>query len=253
MKSSKHGIKNPLEYLSSSFLDRPIDFADEGGQIQPSRYFSGKEASPFFGIAYSLNKKILIKFERDTTAQDIFIEYEPPSSDYSFGMDYSINDNFSIGLSHERGAYSSVRFIYKNNPTKSIKKYKYTKASNIRNDDTKYQKFIKNLENNNIGTNKILENSSSIGIELTQYQHSDIEIAEEIGKSSAIDSGITKEIKKDLRTANLIAVKEYSAKFENSAELIYEREKQRTFNSNTSIKFRPFLASRESFLREHYY
>ena len=35
----------------------------------------------------------------------------PPSSDYSFGMDYSINDNFSIGLSHERGAYSSVRFI----------------------------------------------------------------------------------------------------------------------------------------------
>ena len=249
MNSSKHGIKNPLKYFNDSFLNRPSSTADQGGQFQPSRYFSGKKTSPFFGAAYSLNKKILIKLERDTTAQDALIEYEQPSSEYSFGIDYAINDNFSIGLSHERGAYSSIKFIYKNNPTKSIKKYKYKKASNIRNEDSKYQKFIKNLKNNNIGVNKILENRNSIGVELTQYEHSDIEIIEEIIKSSAIDSGITKDIKKDLRTANLIALKEYSTEFEDTAELIYERKKKRNFNSNTSIKFRPFLASRESFLK----
>jgi len=249
MNSSKHGIKNPLEYLSNSFLDRPIDFADEGGQFQPSRYFSGKEVSPFFGIAYSLNKKTLIKFERDTTAQDSLIKYEQPSSEYSFGIDYAINDNFSIGLSHERGAYSSVKFMYKKNATKSIKKYKYQRANSLRNNDTKYQKFIKNVENNNIGVNKILENKNLIGVELTQYQHSNIEIIEEIIQSSAIDSGITKGIKKDLRTANLIAIKEYSTEFEDTAKLIYEKKQQSTFNSNTSIKFRPFLASRESFFK----
>ena len=249
LNTPKHGVKNPLKYLNNSFLDRPTSYADQGGQFQPSRYFSGEETSPFFGVAYSLNKKILIKLERDTTAQDALIEYEQPSSEYSFGIDYAINDNFSIGLSHERGAYSSIKFLYKNNTTKAIKKYKYKKATSIRNNDTKYQKFIKNLENNNIGINKILENKNLIGVELTQYQHSNIETIEEIIKSSAIDSGITKDIKKDLRTANLIAIKEYSAEFEDTAELIYEREKKSTFNSNTSIKFRPFLASRESFFK----
>ena len=60
MNSSKHSIKNPLGYLSDRFLDRPTNTADRGGQFQPSRYFSGQEASPFFGMAYSLNKKILV-------------------------------------------------------------------------------------------------------------------------------------------------------------------------------------------------
>jgi hypothetical protein len=111
LNSSKHGIKNPLGYLSDGFLDRPTNFADKGGQFQSSRYFSGQKASPFFGIAYILNEKILIKVERDTTAQDARIEYKQPSSDYSFGIDYAISDNFSFGFSHERGAYSSLKFI----------------------------------------------------------------------------------------------------------------------------------------------
>ena len=173
MNSSKHGFKNPLGYISDNFFDRPSQTEDEGGQFQSSRYFSGQEASPFFGIAYSLNKKILMKFERDTTAQDAKIKFDKqPSSEYSLGIDYAINDNFSIGLSHERGAYSSVRFIYKNNPTASVKKYKYKKAPNNE-DGSKYSKFIKNLKENGIGVNKISETNSSIGVELTQFFHSD--------------------------------------------------------------------------------
>jgi hypothetical protein len=248
MNSSKHGIKNPLGYLSDRFLDRPTNTEDKGGQFQPDRYFSGQEASPFFGIAYSLNEKILMKVERDTTAQDARIKYKQPSSDYSIGIDYAISDNFSIGLSHERGAYSSVKFLYKSNPKSSVKKYKYQKAADNEDGD-KYSKFIKNLEENGIGVNKISETTSSIGVELTQFVHPNIGLIEEIISSAAMDAGINKNIKKDLKIADLKAVSEIDSKFIKNSDLIYERKKTKSFNTSTGIKFRPFLASREEFFK----
>ena len=248
LNSSKHGIKNPLGYVNDSFLDRPKESADKGGQFQSSRYFSGREASPFFGIAYSLNNKILFKVERDTTAQDARIEYKRPSSDYSFGIDYAISDNFSIGLSHERGAYSSVKFVYKSNPKSSVKKYKYQKAADNEDGD-KYSKFIKNLEENGIGVNKISETTSSIGVELTQFVHPNIGLIEEIISSAAMDAGINKNIKKDLKIADLNAVSEIDSEFIKNSDLIYERKKTKSFNTSTGLKFRPFLASREEFFK----
>ena len=248
MNSSQYALKNPLGYLNDRFLDRPSELADKGGQFQPSRYFSGQEASPFFGIAYSLNEKILVKLERDTTAQDASIEYKQPLSEYSFGIDYAISDFFSIGFSHERGAYSSIKFIYKNNPKSSEKKYKYKKASENE-DDNKYSKFIKNLNKNDIGVNKIIETTSSIGVELTQFVHPNIELIEEIISSAAVDAGINKNIKKDLKISNLNAISEIDDNFERNSELIYERKKAKSFNTSTGIKFRPFLASREEFFK----
>ncbi|MDB2451296.1 YjbH domain-containing protein [Gammaproteobacteria bacterium] len=248
MNSSKHGIKNPLGYLSDRFLDRPTNTEDKGGQFQPGRYFSGQEASPFFGIAYSLNEKILMKVERDTTDQDARIKYKQPSSDYSFGIDYAISDNFSIGLSHERGAYSSVKFVYKSNPKSSVKKYKYQKAADNEDGD-KYSKFIKNLEENGIGVNKISETTSSIGVELTQFVHPNIGLIEEIISSAAMDAGINKNIKKDLKIADLNAVSEIDSEFIKNSDLIYERKKTKSFNTSTGLKFRPFLASREEFFK----
>ena len=248
MNTSKHSIKNPLGYLSDRFLDRPTDTADIGGQFQPSRYFSGQKVSPFFGIAYSLNKNILIKIERDTTAQDEFIKYEKPKSDYSFGVDYAVNNNFSIGWSHERGSYSSIKIIYKNNPKSSVKKYKYKKVSDELSDN-KYSSFIKNLEENGIGVNRISETASSIGVELTQFIHPDIKLIEEIISSAALDSGIKKNIKKDLKIANLNAVSEIDKEFIKNSNLIYERAKTKSFNTATSFKFKPFLASREEFFK----
>ena len=248
LNSQKHGIKNPLGYINDSFLDRPKEFEDKGGQFQPDRYFSGQEASPFFGIAYSLNEKILMKVERDTTDQDASIEYKQTSSDYSFGIDYAVSDNFSIGLSHERGAYSSVKFVYKSNPKSSVKKYKYQKATDNEDGD-KYSKFIKNLEENGIGVNKILETTSSIGVELTQFVHPNIGLIEEIISSAATDAGINKNIKKDLKIADLNAVSEIDSEFIKNSDLIYERKKTKSFNTSTGIKFRPFIASREEFFK----
>ena len=248
MNSIKNSVKNPLGYLSDSFKNRPLEYEDLGGSFQPSRYFSGERVSPFYGISYSLNKKTLVKLERDTTANDFVIEYDNPKSDYSFGVDYSITKNFSIGISYERGIYTSIKFIYKNNPKTSIKKYQYKKASNIE-EDNKYTKFIKNLEENGIGVNKISETTSSIGVELTQLIHPNLGLIEEIISSAAMDAGIYKNIKKDLKIADLNAVSEIDSNFEKNANLIYERKSTKNFNTKTGIKFRPFLASREEFFK----
>ena len=53
-------FKNPFGYISDKFYDRPDDFAAKGGSFQPSRYFSGETASPFFGVSHALNNKLLL-------------------------------------------------------------------------------------------------------------------------------------------------------------------------------------------------
>ena len=248
LNGSDRKIKNPLIDIDNSFKDRPKTYEGEGGQFQASRYFSSEEVSPFFGLSYSLNEKTLLKFEKDTTLTDGFIEYETPRSDYSFGFDYSINKNFVIGFSYERGNYKSLRFIYKNNPKTSYKKYEYQKAANNKQDDN-YSKLISNLEKNGIGVNKVLETSNSIGLELTQFKHSNLQLVEDIIYKASKDAGINKDIKKNLKVVNLGAINEYDKDFERNSDLIYEKQKTRSFNTSTRIRFKPFIASREEFFK----
>ena len=249
LNGSENNFKNPFTYLSDGFNERPSQYSGQGGQFEPSQYFSGSTASPFYGISYSLNHKTLLKFERDTTEINEFsIEYEDRSSNYSFGVDYMINDNFNIGLSFERGNFLSFKFTYKNNPKTSYKSYEYKKAD-INDEDNKYTRLIKNLEENGIGVNKIRESTSSIGLELTQFVHPNLRVVEEIIAQASKDAGINKNIKKDLRIANLQALSETEEGFDRNSILIYERKPARTFSSSTNIRFRPFLASREEFFK----
>ena len=114
---TENDIKNPFRYIDNSFETRPVRFEGEGGTFNPSQYFSGKKASPFFGVSYILNNNFLLKFERDTIlVNGPKMPYEKRESDYSFGLDYSVNNNFSVGASFERGGFLSLKFVYKNNP-----------------------------------------------------------------------------------------------------------------------------------------
>ena len=248
LNGAKKNIKNPLGYIDERFKTRPTGTVNQGGQFQPSKYFTGKTASPFYGVSYSLNKKTLLKFEKDSTLLNGGrIDYPTSNNSYSLGVDYSINENFVIGLSYERGSYASLRFVYKNNPKKSYKKYEYVAEENINAD--KYQNLISNLENNGIGVNKIIESSNSIGLELTQFIHPNFQLVEEIILRSSNDAGINKNIKKNLKIVDLDAIKEYDLDYEKNANLVYERKKSRQFNSSTGIKLRPFIASREEFFK----
>lgn len=248
MNTKEFSIKNPFTYISDSFNSRPNNTRDFGGQFDLEKYFSGKTSSPFYGVNYAFNDKLIFHIERDTTNTNNKIKYEIPKNDYSFGFKYNINNNFIIGLSHERGNFYSLSFSYKNDPVKTIKKYKFKKSESSE-QTNKYDKLRNNLEKNGIGVNKITETSRSIGLELTQFLHSDIALIEEIIKQSTIDAGIKKNIKKDIKIANLDAIKEIDETFEKNASIIYQREPSRSFNTNTKVRFRPFLASRESFFK----
>ena len=248
LNGSNNSIKNPFGYISEKFKDRPDFSSAETGQFNSGRYFSGDEVSPFFGLSYALNKKMLLKIENDTTLLPGTVGYEISKSSISFGMDYEINKNFSLGISRERDNYLSLRFVYKNNPNDVMSTFKYEPAE-VKNNWNKYTKLRANLENNGIGVNKIIETSETIGLELTQFTHPNLNVIEEIIFMAKKDSGITKDIKKDLRIANLQAVSEYDESFEKSSKLIYERKRERKFNTNTKLNFRPFLASREEFFK----
>ncbi len=242
-------IKNPLGSLNDSFYVREGGYSGEGGQLNPGKYFSGEKVSPFFGLSYSIYDKALIKIEKDTIwANKESLPYPERKSDYSIGFEYSLNDNFNIGISYEKGSYTSLKFLYKNNPKKTVKKYEYKKAE-INEDDTKYSKLIKNLEENGIGVNKISETSSFLGLELTQFIHPDLRIVEEIIKQASTDAGINKDIKKDLKIADLTAVSEIDKDFEYKASTIYQRETKSRVDYSTKIRFQPFLAAREEFFK----
>ena len=126
--------------------------------------------------------------------------------------------------------------------------YQYEPAE-VKNDWNKYTKLRANLEKNGIGVNKIVETSDAIGVELTQFSHPNLNVIEEIISIAKLESGIKKDIKKDLRIADLQALYEYDKAFEANAKLIYERKRERSFNTDTKLTLRPFLATREEFIR----
>ena len=248
MNGSSNSFKNPLGYLYDGFNNRPTDFEDKGGQFQPGRYFSGKSASPFFGLSHSVNENLIFKFEYDTTLTPGLIGYELPKEHFSYAFEYNFSDRFTIGIANERGNYSSLKFIYKNNPLSEADRFK-PKKTYPKEGDNKYIKLIKNLNANSIGVDSIIETPDFIGLELTQFTHPNLDIVEQIIDFSAYDAGINKEIKKELKVASLKGISEIDEESKRNAELIYQRDTSRRFNTNTNFKVRPFFAAREGFFK----
>ncbi len=248
LNGSTRNFKNPLGKLDESFFDRPSETEDRGGQFQPSRYFSGETVSPFFGVTYALNEKYLLKLEYDTTEVPGQIGFEESNQDFSVGIDFSLSKNFTIGISSERGNFSSIRFTYKNDSKASRPQYKY-KASKHKQSDSKYVRLIRNLNENGIGVNKIIEGADQIGIEMSQFTHPNLDVIDEIIRRASINAGLDKKVKTNLSIADLKARTEYNEAFERSAKLIYKRQAKKKFKTNTRLSVRPFLASREEFFK----
>ena len=248
LNGSDESFKNPLVYLYDGFNNRPSKTEDKGGQFQPGRYFSGKTASPFFGISHAVNKNLLFKLEYDSTLTPGRIGYELPKENFSYGIEYTFRNNFTIGILNERGNYTSLKFIYKNNPQSGADRFKPQKAY-PKEGDNKYTKLIKNLNANSIGVDSIIETPDFIGLELTQFTHPNLDIVEQIIDFSAYDAGIDKEIKKELKVASLKGVSEIDEELKRNSELIYQRDTSIRFNTNTNFKIRPFFAAREGFFK----
>ena len=249
LNGSNNSFKNPFGFIYEGFKSRPEStVVEKGGQFQPSRYFSGRSVSPFFGISHSISDDFLFKLEYDTTLTPGRVGYEAQKKDFSLGLEYKISNNFTIGFSSERGNYNSLKFIYKNNPLATRKKLKPNRVEH-KEDDNKYTKLIKNLNVNSIGVDKIIETPDYIGLELTQFTHPNLDIIEQIIEFSAYDAGIDKKIKKELKIATLKGVSEFNEESEKNSKLIYERDTSQRLNTNTSFKIRPFFAAREGFFK----
>ena len=248
LNGSDNSFSNPLGKIYDGFYSRPSEFADEGGQFQLSRYFSDEEVSPFYGFSYAFNEKLIIQFERDTTVSPGRVGYDESKNSFSYGFDYSFNKNLTLGIAYERGSNLVAKFSYKKDPFESFKKYEYKEVENYTSSKS-YKKLIQNLENNGIGVNKIIENSQSIGLDLTQFMHSDIRLIEQIIETASMESSINKDIKKNIRIANLEAISELDDQFEETAKTLYEKKKVSQFYTHTGLKFRPFIASREKFFK----
>ena len=98
LDGSDLSFKNPLSYISDKFNNRPTETEGLGGSFQPSRYFSGDTASPFFGVSHALNNKWLLRAEYDSSVRPGLVPFRIPENDFSLGVDYLINDNFSCIL-----------------------------------------------------------------------------------------------------------------------------------------------------------
>lgn len=247
--NGSNALKNPFIYLDDSFAFRPTDFADEGGQVNLSQYYSDKSISPFYGLAYALNKKIIFKYERDSTRNPGKVGYERFETRNSFAIDYNFNNNITLGLAFERGNYASLKFSYKKKAYNKKKTSSFVKKEPSNRAENKYDTLIQSLNANGIGVNKILENNTSIGLELTQFSHPSLEVLNSIVASSAAESNIKKPIYKNYKIADLDAYSEFENEYEKNSNLLYERSPSRNFNTKNSITLRPFLASREGFLK----
>jgi len=248
LNGSRRNFKNPFGFISDGFYERPDEVEDRGGQFQPSRYFSGETASPFLGITHAFNEKYSIKVEYDTTSTPGKVGYKQAEQEFSFGLDINLTRNLTIGISSERGNSTSIRFSYKDNPMLSKPRYKF-KESQHRDSDSKYIKFIRNLNANGIGVNKIYEGAEQIGVQISQFTHPNLDIIDEIIRKASYDAALDKPVKKDLRIADLKAKTEYDDTFEEDAKLIYQRQAKKRFKNNVSLSIRPFLASREEFFK----
>ena len=241
-------ISNPLIRIDNRFKNRPEEFADQGGQFQPSRYFSDENISIFFGLNYLLNEKLVFKLERDTTKTDSLIDYPDPKSDFSYGFEYRISKNLSIGLFSERDNFLSFKFVYKRNPNREIIDYEYVKPSDPNFLDN-YDKFRKNLEENGLGVNKIVKQKDILGLEITQFKHPNLDVIEEIIKIAKIESNIDEEVLTNFKTVDLDVIQNYGPEFLPSSEEIFSRNKKSGFNTQTRLNIRPFFAAREGFLK----
>ena len=242
-------FKNPLTYINDSFAYRPSELTSQGGQIELSQYFSDKSISPFYGLTYAVNKKIIFKYERDSTKAPGKVGYEKFETKNSFSIDYNINDNFTLGLAFERGNYASLRFSYKKKAYNKNQKELFISSEAPKTNQNKYINLINSLNKNGIGVNKIKENNTSIELELTQFQHPSLEVLNSVVDSSLAENNINKKVYKNYKIADLDVYSEFNEDNLQNSNLIYERASKKIFNSHNSIKLRPFLASREGFLK----
>ena len=241
-------FKNPLGQIHDQFLNRPVQFEDEGGQFQPRRYFSDESISFFGGVQYKLSEKLFIKAEYDPTITPGLVGYDKSKSNFNYGIDYNIRDNFNVGISFERGNYTSLSFSYSSKSSKVKRNYETVDAKRNEDEFTHLQKI---LALNAIGIKELTKSALSVAggtvnLEVSSSDYFTLQDLEGTINSAISDAGISSEIVKSYKIGGLNAYSE---------DENHEFSENKAFKdgpiirNRTSFNVTPFLAAREGFLK----
>ena len=231
-------LSNPFINIHKSFENRNSELG-RGGKFNVRDFFSGENISIFGGINAALSNKYVLKIEYDPTLTPGKVAYEKRKSDFSVGINY-LSKKFIWGLNYERGSNLSFSISFRDNFFVEDRKY----LNNISYADDRFSNLRKILELNQIGTSKLQEDGKKIYLSLTQYAH-DLDKLKKIVDKSIKDSKVVEEVLVSYKVAGLEVTKDNAPK---NAQLIYKNNYQ-GFNQTLSVKFRPFIASREDFLK----
>ena len=127
-------VNNPFKKFDQDFKNRDF-ISGEGGSFNYKSWFSGDKISLYSGLEYYWWKYgIILKLEYDTSNPDIPYGGQPGlnvDSRFNFGLTRPVNENFTIGLSFERGNqfrfsfdikadYGQRPLVKKNDPPKNV-------------------------------------------------------------------------------------------------------------------------------------
>lgn len=196
-------IVNPFIDLSENFRNRE-NLSDKGGSFNYTSWFSGEKISVFSALEYYMWKYGLIfKLEYDTSNPDI--GYGGPrlnvSSRFNFGLTRPVNENFTIGLSFERGNefrfsfdiksdYGQRPLVKKNDPPKNVIKLNEVQQATVaRNKNIFYRSLNRGLREESIYIQSADLNEEELSITIAQSRFRSYPRA--IGRTARIASALS--------------------------------------------------------------
>ncbi len=143
-------FKNPFISIDERFSSRK-DFNDLGGNIDIENYFSGEEATLFFGASYKINENFRFLIEHDPFSYDDFFETNNSNNYINAGIEFSTSKNNQFKISIEDGKKLNLQYSIIDNFTS----FNSVKTNTTIRKITKLSDLQKQLEINRIGLEKI--------------------------------------------------------------------------------------------------
>ena len=248
-------IENPLISLSQNFSKRSSVSKDRGGSPDINNYFSGENASFFFGSSYSFSDSQKIIFEYDPTNTDR-IDYPEPKTKINLGYQTKIG-NYLLKISSIRGASVNFQLSF----VDSFNKFKQ-RPSFYDSNPKSFKDLQSALEKNLIGLVDIASNTDQIKVSVKQnaYLNHNISnsIVHQLSRSLAEDKEeiIISNYRYGMKVAEhsqsphkIYSYANSDAKVNAGMKSSYRvTENYPIVINNISPKLRTFLAAREEFL-----
>ena len=242
-------LDNFLKDIDQNFSKRSSNVG-KGGEFLYENYFSGDEMALFGGVSYIFDKNWLFKAEYDSTDIDTSYGFPERSSNVNISFENISRNNFNYAISFERGDYIGLRLSWHKN-AKNLKGIDYVNSDSEFKSPHDKLKYLLSL--NNIGTKKIYQNDNKMKLEIMEYAYTDYSNLEKNILNSISDSDVkVEEVLVSYNTAGLEPLtKKYtlSQRSNSNQKYLYERKNKTTHNFSPAITIRPFVASRESFLK----